>query len=199
MLKTYTGTTDRLKDEEIYEKALKDICVFRREKIDKLKCKEDKLRSLAVEGLLMDALRECNVPYDGEFEVDERGKPMLKNCPGVYYNLSHSGNRVMCVVSDKSVGCDVEKIGRVKEKTAGRICCPEEIKQLESIDGQEAKQLYLCKIWTRKESFVKNIGEGISWPLNTQSCLEYMIYNGCRYYFDTKDDGEYCYSICYIG
>ena len=39
----------------------------------------------------------------------EHGKPYLKERKDVFFNLSHSGDYVLCAVSDKEVGADIQK------------------------------------------------------------------------------------------
>ena len=42
--------------------------------------------------------------------IGEHGKPYLQDYPEVHFNLSHAGNRVMCVVSPEPAGCDIEGV-----------------------------------------------------------------------------------------
>lgn len=91
------------------------------------------------------------------------GKPSLKNYPNVYFNISHSINCIVCVVSDRSpVGIDVEKIRTFNVYAAKKVCSPEELR---SIYSNEDPDREFFRYWTLKESYVKAIGKGISYPM----------------------------------
>lgn len=51
------------------------------------------------------------------------GKPEVD---GICFNLSHSGNIVICGTAEKEVGCDVEKIVEAPEGVAERFFHPNE-------------------------------------------------------------------------
>lgn len=50
-------------------------------------------------------LRDNNI-YDYNVYYNEYGKPYLDN--GLYFNISHSKNVIVCVISDREVGIDIE-------------------------------------------------------------------------------------------
>ena len=86
---------------------------------------EDRKTELAAWLLLYHALKEWEIPEesiraDGAYCYGEHGKPERKK-KEVCFNLSHSGKYVMCVVSDVEVGCDIEKIQKVRWKLAKRF------------------------------------------------------------------------------
>ena len=97
------------------------------------------------------------------FGQGEHGKPYLPDYPQVHFNLSHSGNRVMCVVSAHACGCDVERIDRRQKQIDMVIRCLAESEQRLAA----ASAVHFYRIWTLKESILKLSGEGIVIPLNS--------------------------------
>ena len=93
----------------------------------------------------------------------ENGKPEAK---GIFFNLSHSGNVVICAASKKNVGCDIEKVGSAPKRVAERFFCEDEIGWIESFANEE-KNREFYRIWTMKESYLKMTGEGLRTELNS--------------------------------
>ena len=79
------------------------------------------------------------------------------------------GKRVMCIVADAEVGCDVEKIGRCSEKIAKRYFSKQEIQQIDSEVNDATKAVLCTKIWCLKESFGKLTGLGLGGSLEKTS------------------------------
>src|SRR5882762_9985635 len=81
-----------------------------RQKVKKYKFWQDAYGCLFGKHLLKIALREARLPHDlSLLEYTSFGKPYLKDSPD--FNISHSGNRVVCVVSQNGkVGIDLEEI-----------------------------------------------------------------------------------------
>ena len=71
---------------------------------------------------------------------NEFGKPAFDPSLGIHFSLSHSGDRVMAAVSDRPVGCDVEKT--------------------ESFDEAFVRR------WVRKEAYLKAVGCGFGLESN---------------------------------
>ena len=116
----------------------------------------------------MKGLKELNIDYSKiEIEHIERNKPIFKNYPkNLYYNLSHSGNMAMCVISDKNIGCDIQEITEKENilELAKRFFHPDEFKIVQN--AQEIERLdYFFRIWTLKESYIKNTGKGLGTSL----------------------------------
>lgn len=115
------------------------------------------------------------------------------------YNLSHSGDYVVCAVSDKPVGCDIEKIKEAPLKVAKRYFCESEVNYL---DGAEDKNLEFFRLWTIKESYVKMYGKGLSMGLkNFEVNLEKevsIIKNGTKEECHIREYEleEYRISVC---
>ncbi len=104
---------------------------------------------------------------DFEKSVGKHGKPLLK---GVEYNLSHSGDLAVCAISDKPVGCDVEKVRRAPEGVANRFFSNGEKKHLSSVPPERYDEEFF-RIWTLRESYVKMTGEGLGLPLGSYEII----------------------------
>ena len=105
------------------------------------------------------------------FKTNAYGKPsILEPEEGRYFrfNLAHSGTMILAAVSRKrDVGIDVELMRDIPD--AGRIAdrnfSETERAYLRSLPADEFKAgFFAC--WTLKESFIKAIGKGLSYPLD---------------------------------
>ncbi len=101
-----------------------------------------------------------------EFTYIGNGKPCLATHPGIHFNLSHCEGLAVCLLSDTECGVDAESIRRYRERTALRVCSPEEQEMLRSAEHPD---LLFTRLWTLKEAYVKAIGIGISYPLREVS------------------------------
>lgn len=102
------------------------------------------------------------------FDYTPYGKPILSHKNSLHFNVSHSGTKsVLGFVNDSEIGVDIEKIKDDFEvlDIANRFFSLMEIKTLSKIPGSEKNRaFYRC--WTRKESFIKAEGSGLSFPLD---------------------------------
>ena len=132
------------------------------------KNKEVALRRLLGETLISFALREYwGLPL-GSYRIlrGEKGKPFIVGRENVFFNLSHSGEYVVCAVSDREVGIDIEKRAKARMEVAGRFFHEGEVRMLKSLSGTEQDRLFF-NYWSVKESFLKYIGTGLTRPLNS--------------------------------
>ena len=110
-------------------------------------------------------------PQDLRFGYTENGKPYLEETPDLNFNLSHSSGLMMCAVGfNREVGIDAELIDRKTPclELANRYFSVEEADLLRAAP-HEAREKVFFQIWTRKESYVKALGFGLSVPLNSFS------------------------------
>jgi len=117
--------------------------------------------------LLAYALRQAG-QEDLRLETGEEGKPFLVNHPELSFNLSHSGDLAVCVVSDAPVGVDVEVLREAYPEIEDACFCPEERLWLEQ-SGDRERAFY--RLWTRKESYLKMLGTGLSENLDSISVI----------------------------
>lgn len=169
MIPVFAATADCLSDEKLFDRLYETVHPRRKAKIDKMRLEKDRRLSLGAGLLLKKALTAIGIDYNNAvFAEDANGKPYLVG-DTVFFNLSHSENCVMCAVSDKSVGCDVERLGKYNDALAKRFFHKSEYERILSLDNEEEKRDAFFRIWTRKESFVKAIGLGMRLPLDSFS------------------------------
>lgn len=76
----------------------------------------------------------------------------------VQFNISHSFDKVVCVIGKGEFGIDVEKIRPWSEKVAKRILHPLE---LEYLENSLSKDEVFIRFWTLKEAYGKYCGKGV--------------------------------------
>ena len=109
-------------------------------------------------------------PGQIELEYTQTGKPYLASqdgSAGVSFNLSHSGNRVIYAITrNRQVGVDIEFIHSIEDMDliARRNFSRDEYEDFRST-GQVDRMRAFFNCWTRKEAFIKAIGDGLSFPL----------------------------------
>ena len=107
----YISSVKFLYDKKEFEKYYKLVPEYRRNKIDSYQTQKDKCLSLGAGLILSLALKEAGLNEDElEYAYKESGMPYFKNCPEVYFSLSHSEEKVMCGISENPIGVDVELI-----------------------------------------------------------------------------------------
>lgn len=128
------------------------------------------VRFTAARGALRLILAEVTgtAPESVEFVYGRKGKPALASAP-IEFNMSHSGElAVVAVANPGPVGIDVERFRDDFEdrKVARRFFSAGELADLDSLDTDQWQHgFYAC--WTRKEAYMKAVGDGFSIPLNT--------------------------------
>lgn len=107
---------------------------------------------------------------DLRFTTTATGKPTLTpDAPPLHFNLSHSHGLVVCAVAAGGpVGVDVEDASRTLAylDLAERYFAPPEVAHLRGLDETRRRAAFFA-IWTLKEAFVKAIGQGLSFPLDS--------------------------------
>lgn len=120
------------------------------------------------------ALRHILSGYTGRdpaalrFAYGERGKPSLPEHPETHFNLSHSADRALLGVSPIGpLGVDVEKVRPLDHMLdiAERFFSPAEYRRLASVAPAERPRAFF-NCWTRKEAYIKAVGEGLAIPLD---------------------------------
>ena len=130
-----------------------------------------------------------------EVFADERGKLLH---PRLFLSLAHGGGMAVLAVGDRPVGCDVEKLSRVRETVLRRFS--KEERAFVEAAGERAREGAFYRIWTGKESYLKRTGEGLSAWKEVRVLPEGLILRAgkeqpCRIVW--KEAGEHLLALCH--
>lgn len=95
----------------------------------------------------------------GKLQLLAWGKPVFTESPAPEFNISHSGNLVICAIANRPLGVDIERVDREIRYMMERIAVPEEHRWMKLLPRTETE---LFQLWTYKESYLKCIGAGLS-------------------------------------
>lgn len=153
--------------------------------------------------LLRECLRTNHINYitdETPIVRNDHGKPSLAEYPEIKYNLSHANGIAVCLTADTECGVDCEGIRPYRPNVVKRSFSENE--KLMFINANEdERDLLFFRLWTLKEAYVKAIGIGISYPLNTVE----FLFDGDRIISSVKDhtfkqyilkDGKFVVSLC---
>jgi len=107
-----------------------------------------------------------------EIEIikNKHGKPYFKNC-SLYFNISHTANVIIIVISDTEAGIDIEKKSRIiTEKFADKY-----------FKDEYANLAEVVKLWTIKESIIKYLGKSVL------TALKFIKINNNNFLYNNKN------------
>jgi 4'-phosphopantetheinyl transferase len=101
-----------------------------------------------------------------EFVYGPFGKPGIRGEAGLYFNLSHSGHKLVVAISKScEVGVDIESVNpELPCRDMESIFSPAEREAL-AATSSAARDTAFFKCWTAKEAYIKGVGRGLSLPL----------------------------------
>ena len=147
---------------------------YRLGRLEKTARPEARAQSLAAELLLIRAV--CSVyPVAAlplKITVGEFGKPELCGIE-LEFSLSHSAGMVLCAISDKCVGADIQLRAAYNAALAERFFTK---KEAAAIAQAADKDRMFTQTWAVKESYLKLLGTGMHRPL---SSFDAKCDNGC--------------------
>lgn len=170
---------------------------FKKNRISKYKYSNSKTISIIGDILLYDLLIKHNINYDRLiFHINENGKPYIKDNI-IYFNISHSFDYIVTVISKKEIGIDIEKIRKTPINTINQFATQKEKNYILSSTNNIEERLF--QIYTLKEAYFKMKGTNLNNILN----VEFIIDNDKVYCSDTnvkmgfiKDIKGYIVSYC---
>lgn len=134
---------------------------------------------------------EYGIVEQPELFYNEFGKPFLKDYPNIYFNISHTKKIVCCTLSNHEIGIDIEKVKTHSNKLM-KFCLDET--EYQTVIKEDDPNLAFIKIWTKKESYLKCTGRGISHDL--KSCLKNQDQNNVKFNTELLDYNQYVLTIC---
>ena len=147
MIRTWLADIRALYDEECYQKYFAALPAFRQEKARKLLFQKDRAQSAGA-WLLLEEIRK-------RYKISDRA----------VYNLSHSGDYVLCAYSDAAkaqVGCDLEEVKELRLSVARRFFGEGEYRHIAETKDPECKTWLFYRYWVLKESFMKATRKGMA-------------------------------------
>lgn len=151
-------------------------------------------QSIGAELLLIRALQDAGerLPPPLDIRVTLGGKPRLTESR-YHFSLSHSGRYAACALCDGPVGLDIQVQRPADERFLQRFFSSDEQHFVRtSMDSQAA----FCEVWTRKESYLKATGRGMSLRMSSFSVLP----GEEGRWFEERPMAEgYVFSVCGLG
>lgn len=113
--------------------------------------------------LLRFALAQNGIPEcEQDFIYNKYGKPSLRGNSKLNFNISHCKELAVCAVAKNPIGVDAEKIRDFSERVMKRCFTASEN---DYVKKSTSPNKAFFQLWTLKESYIKAIGIGLSYPL----------------------------------
>ncbi len=152
------------------ERLMRYLCPSERQRASRFHYRTDYERYVAARAALRLQLGEFldSDPNSLNLKYTNHDKPFLEDCT-IEFNLSHSGDWILLAFSRSGeIGVDIERIRPIPDmaNVAKQSFAESEYGSWEALpQAERIAAFYRC--WTRKESFIKAIGEGLSYPLDS--------------------------------
>ncbi len=149
-----------------------------REKIDVKRQNKAKQQSLAGYILFYRAVKELFPHKQIKIYFNEHGKPLCDFC---FFNFSHSGDHVVCAISDEPVGVDIQQIKAVKQREKYIFFTREENDYV-NLNEKLMSERYI-EVFTKKEAAIKMLGLSMSHAADIDTFSNKYCFKSCK-----KDD-----------
>lgn len=157
MMIYYYDVTE-LSDRALFDRGMNELpWEERAEKVRRFRFDKDKRLCLGA-GLLLRHMLETAGAECLDMGFTPFGKPFLIH-GDIHFNISHDGEIAVCAVSNLPVGADVQKLTGYDSSFAQAVLTPDEIIWTESSADPDTA---FTRLWTRKESYLKLSGQGLS-------------------------------------
>ncbi len=147
----------------------------KQKRIDGYKKSDDRIRSVCAHMLAVKAMSQISGIAEKDIEIyeEESGKPYC-SIENTFFSIGHCDELVVCAVSTKPIGVDIEKIRKINLAVAKKVCTKAELtyifnKEMNDIDFSDEDPEILSRffeIWVKKEAFGKKEGFGIGYKMS---------------------------------
>lgn len=172
------------------------LSAFDIQRIRRMRKTEDRNRSIAGRLLLQKAITSLNISEDAicTIEWDQLKKPFIHAIYPLQFNISHSGQCVVCALTTGKVGVDIEKMDcHVDINDFADVFSN---KELDSIDAFSSPYRQFYKLWTLKESVLKAKGTGfLTFPIEVQTLENPVQIDGERFFTHHDFINDYSLSV----
>lgn len=138
---------------------------------------------------------EYGVNNEFEFAYEKYMKPYIDGWSQYKFNISHCKYGVICALSKKEVGVDIQEHFSFDENFVNSILS---LKEKRILGISENKTETMTLFWTMKEAYGKKIGKGLNYDFkNTDFDVKFSNWYkaNCEFYFNYIGKA-YAYSIC---
>lgn len=167
-MKLYFYNITRLSEDE-YRKWFALMGAEKQQRVSRFRFFDDRKRTVAGEMLARKAVSKwCDVPMESiVIDTKKSGKPYAVGFP-VEFSISHSGKFVVCAVSDKPIGVDIELVRPVDMNVAKHVFSDDELDYLfghaptevDFTSQPDRDTLFrFFELWTKKEADFKKESE----------------------------------------
>jgi 4'-phosphopantetheinyl transferase len=152
------------------EEAQQTLSPEERTRAGRFHFEQDRVRFVARRAFLRSVLASYVGIEPGKIRLrtSRFGRPELDPHCGIFFNASHSeGLAIVAVAVGRPVGVDIERIRPIADalEMADRFFTRTEVELLRSTPEACRAEVFLT-IWTRKESYAKAMGVGLSMPFD---------------------------------
>ncbi len=191
MAQIYLSGIKVLENEVNAGNALANVDKKRREEAGKFIQPKRRAQSLAAGLLIQHGAREFmgDQAPAGIYELSytELGKPYFTDHPEIHFSVSHSGDMVLCAVSELNVGADIQEWKELTVDIAGKFYHPEEKKYLSGLSPSASEKAFF-ELWCLKESYIKFTGKGLTQRLDELDFHTVLTQNGVGFFEFTEND-----------
>lgn len=155
------------------QRLIQTLSIDERVRAKRLRFEADRKRFIVGRGILRNIL--CGYlsiePSRLRLNYGNHGKPAIVDNQGremIQFNLSHSGGLALYAFTRvHAIGVDIEQIHDIPdmEQIAEHFFSVRENSVFRALPESKKREAFF-NCWTRKEAFIKALGDGLSWPLD---------------------------------
>ena len=195
MIYIYQADSKAFRQKKELKELLRELPPSMHEQAQRYRFAQDAFNFVLGRLLLKKGLEELGLGNQLEqLTFQENGKPVLE---GVFFNISHSKDLVVCALSLKgAIGIDVEN---VKPLNLNHFKSWFTSKEWDNINNAPVPIQRFHWYWTRKESIIKALGVKLSYlhQIELDATAAYFTAKGKKWYLRDLDFGtDYLGALC---